>query len=85
VRLEEPSKADLRAYASGTSLPRFAFIVVLDSATGASTEYIVDFTASKIVETKLLPNSEAPYGQPPVMIGEFMLCEQIVKSDEGWQ
>lgn len=85
VRLEEPSKADLRAYAVGTPLPRLAFIVVLDSETGASTEYIVDLTASKIVDTKLLPNSEAPYGQPPVMIGEFMLCEQIVKSDEGWR
>jgi primary-amine oxidase len=85
VRLEEPSKADLRAIENGARLPRFAFVVVLDSETGAATEYIVDLTAGAIADTKPLPNSEAPYGQPPVMIAEFMLCEQIVKADPGWQ
>ncbi|MCK1651582.1 primary-amine oxidase [Bradyrhizobium sp. 149] len=85
VRLEEPSKADLRAYADGTVLPRLAFVVVLEPDTGAATEFIVDLTTSRIVDTKLLPNADAPYGQPPVMIAEFLLCEQIVKADEGWR
>jgi primary-amine oxidase len=85
VRLEEPGKTELRGHAGGTSLPRLAFIVVLETETGAATEYIVDLTANKIVNIKPLPNSEAPYGQPPIMIAEFRLCEQIVKADEGWR
>jgi primary-amine oxidase len=85
VRLEEPSKAELRAHAGGAPLPRLAFVVVLESDTGAASEFIVDLTASRIADAKLLPNSDAPYGQPPVMIAEFMLCEQIVKADEGWR
>lgn len=85
VRLEEPSKVELRTHASGTPLPRLAFVVTLEPETGAATEFVVDVTAARIVSTKLLPNAEAPYGQPPVMIAEFILCEQIVKADEGWR
>ena len=85
VRLEEPDKAALRAHAEGGTLPRLAFVVTLEPETGAATEFIVDIAAARIVDNKLLPNSEAPYGQPPVMIAEFMLCEEIVKADEGWR
>jgi len=85
VRLEEPDKAELRSHAEGSTLPRLAFVVVLEASTGAATEYIVDLTAKVIRNRKLLPNSEAPYGQPPVMIEEFMRCEIIVKADEGWR
>lgn len=85
VRLEEPCKAELRTHEAGKELPRLAFVVGLEPETGAATEFIVDLTASRIIDTKLLPNAEAPYGQPPVMIAEFMLCEQIVKADEGWR
>ena len=85
VRLEEPTKSELASYAKGKRLPRLAFLVVLEATTGAATEYIVDLTSETIRDTKLLPNSEAPFGQPPVMIEEFMRCEQIVKADQGWR
>ncbi len=32
-----------------------------------------------------LPNREAPYGQPPVMLEEFFKCEAVVKADPGWR
>jgi primary-amine oxidase len=85
VRLEEPDKADLRAYEGGASLPRLAFVVVLDTMSGVADEYIVDLTHNRIRDEKRLPNEAAPYGQPPVMIEEFLRCETIVKSDEGWR
>jgi primary-amine oxidase len=85
VRLEEPSKAELRAYADGAKLARLAFVVVMESQSGAATEFIVDLSAGVIANTKVMPNSEAPYGQPPLMVAEFTLCEQIVKADEDWR
>ncbi len=85
VRLEEPGKDELCSHAGGATLPRLAFVVVLEGGTGSASEYIVDLSAKVIRHSRLLPNSQAPYGQPPVMIDEFMRCEAIVKADEGWR
>ncbi len=85
VRLEEPGKADLRAHDSGQKLPRLAFLVTLDTNTGAAAEHIVDLDRARVVGTKQLASDQAPFGQPPVMIEEFMRCEQIVKADPGWR
>ena len=82
VHLVEPSKAELK---SNAEISRRAFLVVLDRASGAAHEAIVDLSAASVVDWKLLPNSEAPYGQPPVMMEEFFKCEAIVKADEGWR
>jgi primary-amine oxidase len=85
VRLEEPTKAEIRAHAAGTNLARLAFLLVLDTETGAAQEFIVDLSAGKIRDRRTLRNTEHPYGQPPVIVEEFMACEAIVKSDEGWR
>ena len=85
VRLEEPGKDVLRAHDAGSPAPRLAFVLVLDTETGAAHEHIVDLGAGKVADSKLLPNAEAPFGQPPVMIEEFIRCEQIVKADAGWR
>jgi primary-amine oxidase len=82
VHLVEPSKAELK---SNATISRRAFVVVLDRASGVSHEAIVDLSAASVVDWKLLPNSEAPYGQPPVMMEEFFRCEAIVKADKGWR
>ncbi|MCK8785293.1 primary-amine oxidase [Roseomonas sp. NAR14] len=85
VRLEEPDKAALRAHAAGAALPRLAFLVVLDGRTGAVHEHVVDLGAGRVADSRLLPNREAPYGQPAVTIEEFLRCERIVKADPGWR
>ena len=82
VHAVEPTKAELRSEAA---IPRRAFIVVLDRSSGQSHEAIVDLTAMAVTDWKLLPNHEAPYGQPPVMLEEFFRCDAIVKADAGWQ
>jgi primary-amine oxidase len=82
VRLEEPSKAEIKA---GGALPRLAFLLVLDRATGDTFEAIVDLTAGNVSSWTRLPFDEAPYGQAPVMIEEFFRCEAVVKADTGWR
>lgn len=85
VRLEEPTKQELRAQGNGNALPRLAFVVTLDIVSGEAIEHIVDLGRGIIVQRKVLPNREAPYGQPPVMLEEFFRCEAIVKADAGWR
>src|SRR5882757_1919586 len=82
VRLEEPTKQEL---ADGSGLPRRAFALTLDVTTGEAIEHIVDLGRGEIVARKVIPNREAPYGQPPVMLEEFFKCEAVVKADPGWR
>ncbi|MFZ5779991.1 MAG: primary-amine oxidase [Pseudomonadota bacterium] len=86
VQLEEPVKAELRAFdAQGTIPARRALVLTLDITTGEAKEHIVDLGSPAILRRKVLPNREAPYGQPPVMMEEFFRCEEIVKADVGWR
>ncbi|GLR94546.1 Cu2+-containing amine oxidase [Bradyrhizobium liaoningense] len=81
VRLEEPTKQELAAGGAG----RRAFALTLDITTGEAIEHIVDLVRGELVDRKLLPNREVPYGQPPVMLEEFFKCEAVVKADPGWR
>lgn len=85
VRLEEPLKAELRDYEAGAALPRRAFVLTLDISNGEAAEHIVDIASSTILSRKVLPNSEPPYGQPPVMLEEFYKTDAVVKADPGWR
>lgn len=85
IRLEEPTKADLAAWKAGAKLPRFAFVLILDTVSGETTEAIVELTCHDVQSFKRLPLDQAPYGQPPVMIEEFMRCDEIVKNDPAWR
>src|SRR6476620_9835440 len=67
VRLEEPIKQELAAGEVG----RRAFALTLDVVTGEAIEHIVDLGRDEIIARKVIPNREAPYGQPPVMLEEF--------------
>ncbi|MGY4295193.1 Cu2+-containing amine oxidase [Bradyrhizobium sp. i1.4.4] len=81
VRLEEPTKQELATGGAG----RRAFALTLDVTTGEAIEHIVDLGRNEIVGRKVIPNREAPYGQPPVMLEEFFKCEAVVKADPGWR
>ena len=85
TRLEEPTKAEIKAWEDGADLNRIAFVLVLDRQTGEAFEALVDVRAGATVRTKPLPVHEPPYGQPPVMIEEFARCEKIVKADPAWR
>lgn len=85
LRLEEPDKAAMAAYAEGAVQPRLAFALVLDANSGDAAEAVVDIGRKSVVSFKPLPLREPPFGQPPVMIEEIVRCEKIVKADAGWR
>jgi len=85
VRLEEPTKAELAAWRAGQPLARRAFLNVIEMDSAEVSEAIVDLTAGTVADYKIIPTTEAPYGQPPIMIEEFELCERLVKADAGWR
>lgn len=83
VRLEEPNKSELtRADVTPT---RRAHLVVLNRATGAAFEGLVDLTRDVVEHIHVLPTDREPYGQPPVILEEFQRCELIVKADPRWR
>ncbi|MCB8836290.1 primary-amine oxidase [Aurantimonas sp. VKM B-3413] len=85
VRLEEPTKEELKARSNGKAVPREAFVLSLDLLSGESTEAIVDLGERKITSFERIPHDREPYGQPPVMMEEFFRCEEIVKADPAWR
>jgi primary-amine oxidase len=48
TRLEEPTKAEMKAHAAGQALPRLAFFIVLDARNGDSFEAVVDIGARRV-------------------------------------
>ncbi|GLK83727.1 primary-amine oxidase [Ancylobacter defluvii] len=85
VRLEEPAKAELAAFRAGATLPRRAFVLMLDIGSGESFEAIIDLSAGAVASFVRLPTDEPPYGQPPIMLEEFIRAEEIVKADRAWR
>ncbi|PXW23436.1 primary-amine oxidase [Paraburkholderia caballeronis] len=85
VELREPPKAEVLAFTPGAYFSRRAFVVAIDRTRGTTTEYVVDLREKQVEAVKPLALGEAPYGQPPVMIEDFMNAERIVKEDAGWR
>jgi primary-amine oxidase len=73
--LEEPDKRIVREHRPGQPFPRRAFLVLLDNATGAGYEAVVDLGRKMIASFRPLP----PGLQPAVMLDEFGECEAAVK------
>ncbi len=48
-------------------------------------EFNVDLREKRVASRNVLPFDQAPYGQPPIMIEDFMNAEQIVKNDDAWR
>src|SRR5262249_12806879 len=75
VTLHEPPKQSGQLYAPADSLPRQAFLILLDNATGKGYEAVVDLPAEKVARFDGLPDRV----QPPIMLDEFIECEEAVK------
>ncbi|MGG7509865.1 primary-amine oxidase [Plantibacter sp. YIM 135249] len=83
VGLEEPHKREVLAWQDGTApLPeRNARVMLLDMATGASTDNIVSLDAGAVTTSHLLDGST---GQLPILIEEFEAVADIVAEDPAW-
>ncbi len=67
ITLHEPPKSAVFSYQPGKPSIRQAFVVMLDRATQAAYEAIVDITAQSIISFKQLPSGI----QPSIMLDEF--------------
>ena len=83
VGLDEPHKHDVLAWQHGEgALPeRRVRVLLLDLATGRSTDDIVSLSACEVVSTVVLDGS---HGQLPVLIEEFEAVAEITAADPRW-
>ena len=75
VALNEPSKDVVRDHQPGKVVSRAAFLILLDNTTGRGYEAVVDLTAGTVATITALPERT----QPPIMLDEFVECEEAVK------
>jgi len=82
VGLEEPRKSEVLAFAPGDEVRRWARVMLIDLATGASKDAVVDINAASIVSSRDL---EAEDGQLAILDEEFETIGPIIKADPGFQ
>src|SRR5690242_11329400 len=80
IMLREPPKAEVLAFRPGSAFRRETFAVVYERAANKTFEAVVDLNKKTLLSWK-----EVPGAQPPFMIEDFLLTEQIVKDDPQWQ
>jgi primary-amine oxidase len=85
VHLHEPPKAEVLAFKAGDPMERSAFLMVFDAKTGETHEAVINLTRGTLVSWVHHVTEAPPYGQPPVLVEDFINCDQIVKADEGWR
>ncbi|KFF60078.1 hypothetical protein JF66_06965, partial [Cryobacterium sp. MLB-32] len=83
VGLQEPHKRDVLAWQSGDAPrpDRRARVMLLDMATGRSTDNVVSLDTAEILSTAVLDGST---GQLPILIAEFDAIAGIVAEDPRW-
>src|SRR5262249_22745203 len=78
--LREPTREELRTFATGRSLAREVHAVLLDGGNGETEEAIVSLTDKRLVSSRRLTGV-----QPPIVFGELRGAEQAVHDDPRWQ
>jgi len=79
--LDEPAKFLVPSRKPGQQIPRRAFLVLLDNATGTGREAVVDLGEKTVVRFESLPRGI----QPAIMLDEFAECEEAVKKAPEFQ
>jgi primary-amine oxidase len=77
LSLKEPAKAEILA---GRTPARQAFAVLYERASRQIFEAVIDLSSRHVVSWK-----EIPGVQPPLLLEDFSLAEQIVRADPGWR
>ena len=80
IGLREPTRQELAAYASGSSIDRQALAIVLDNDTGTTYEAVVALDTGAIVSWEAIPGV-----QPSITVDEFIDCETMCKQNPEWQ
>src|SRR5438132_843195 len=80
VNLHEPAKTELDGAHAGHPMDRRAFIIVMDLGGRRVLEAIVSLR-----DETLLSCEEHRGVQPGIIVEEFILCENAVKTDPQWR
>ena len=81
VTLNEPAKALVLHPRPDAVVPREAFMVLLDNATGLGYEAVVNLGNRSVVRFEALP----PGVQPSIMLDEFVECEEAARKSPAFQ
>ncbi|MGJ5895447.1 tyramine oxidase [Streptomyces sp. V2] len=79
---EEPSKADLSAFAPGSTVDRVLRVQLLERSDGTSFEALVSVTRGIVVSFEQLDTRQA---QLPILNEEFLTVQEILDGDSQWQ
>jgi primary-amine oxidase len=80
--LQEPPKEQVLAFRPGNAVDRRIRAILLDTATGKAADVVVSLTRAAVESTLVLdPRRD---GQPPIMLDDLLLVDEIVKADPGW-
>jgi primary-amine oxidase len=80
--LEEPAKDAVLAFRPGDAVDRRVRAILLDVSTGHTRDVVASLTRGQIDRDTEIDNATG--GQPPIVLEEFMLVDEIVKGDPGW-
>jgi primary-amine oxidase len=80
VTLHEPQKSTVLTFKPGDFIPREAFMILLDNATGYTYEAIVSLTEGRVVSWQPMPQV-----QPNIMADELAECEAVVKEHPAFR
>lgn len=80
IVLREPPKSEVLAYKPGSPFRREAFAIIYERATNKTFEAIIDLNKKSLASWKEVMNV-----QPPFLIEDFLLTQQIVQNDPQWQ
>jgi primary-amine oxidase len=80
VALHEPPKEAVLGHRPGDAVERAAFVVLMDSAAGATYEAIVSLSRKQVLSWEHIPGV-----QPAIVLDEFFECEAAVRADPRWQ
>ena len=81
IALNEPAKALVLHPRTDASIPREARMVLLDRATGAGYEAIVNLSTRSVPRFEALPKGV----QPPIMMDEFGECEEAARKSPAFR
>jgi primary-amine oxidase len=81
--LEEPPKGEVLAFRAGEPVERRVRVILLDEATGDAADVVASLTR-RVVDAHVVLDT-ARQGQPPIMLGDLMAVDEIVKGDGGWR
>ncbi len=81
VTLNEPLKARVIHPQAGEPIPREAFLVLLDNATGKGYEAVVNLSARSVTRYDELPQGV----QPSITLDEFSECEEAARKSPAFR